>query len=148
MKRITLLTVLACILSISSSAQIRDFKEMPDALLSNLPKMGLDHSPFLNNYESEYLNAVFKNNREGFDFTGKQIAFITGSNAGTMSNKQSYFDDERKRFEGKSSMINSKVYILNVDEKKRSGGYDAVIVYWSKVAVSHEHVIKLLSKQK
>lgn len=107
--------------------------------------MGLDHSPFLNNYESEYFNAVFKNNREDFDFTGKQVAFITGSNAGTMSNKQSYFDDERKRFEGKSSMVSSHLYVFNAEEKKQSGGYDAVIVYWSKVLASHKHLIELIN---
>jgi hypothetical protein len=37
--------------------------------------------------------------------------------------------------------------ILNNNQKKESGGYDAAIVYWSKIAIPVEKVIERL-KQK
>ena len=44
--------------------------------------MGIDNSPLLNSYESEYLNVVFKDSLNGFDFHGKKIGFInSGENS-------------------------------------------------------------------
>ena len=39
-------------------------------------KTGVDNSLLLNNYESTYLNAIFKDSLNGFDFHGKKIGFI------------------------------------------------------------------------
>ena len=48
--------------------------------------MGIDNSPLLNSYESEYLNVVFKDSLNGFDFHGKKIGFInSGENSKFLS---------------------------------------------------------------
>ena len=56
--------------------------------------MGIDNSPLLNSYESEYLNVVFKDSLNGSDFHGKKIGFI---NSGENS-KFLYFDMQKSIF--------------------------------------------------
>ena len=56
--------------------------------------MGIDNSPLLNSYESEYLNVVFKDSLNGFDFLRKKIGFIcSGENS-----KFLYFDMQKSIF--------------------------------------------------
>ena len=64
--------------------------------------MGIDNSPLLNSYESEYLNVVFKDSLNGFDFHGKKIGFInSGENPRGEHGENSkflYFDMQKSIF--------------------------------------------------
>ena len=56
--------------------QIRNFNDIPQDILVNLDKMGRNTEIALNNYEAEFLNKIFENSRENFDFTNKKVVFI------------------------------------------------------------------------
>lgn len=119
--------------------QAPNFGDFPKNILEHLNKMGTESSHFLNGYESEYFNVIFKDSRGEFDFTEKKIGFITGSNGGTLSNKKEYFDKERDRLLHNYTInIAADLYVFNEDQKGKSGEYDAVIAYWCKVLLRIE----------
>lgn len=89
---------------------------------------------------------IFEKSRQNFDFTNKKIGFITGSNGRTLSNKNDYFRTEKDRLTRKQSPNNNTLYIFDKDQKKRSGGYDAAIVYWSKILVPIDDIISRLRR--
>ncbi len=45
-------------------------------------------------------------------------------------------------------MFFSSLYIFNKEQKKKSGGYDAAIVYWNKFVIPTEKVVERLAKYK
>ena len=134
--------------SINLFGQVRDFINVPKEILERMPEMGKDCSAVLNNYESDYFNVIFNDTRKDFDFAGKKVGFITGSNAGTLSNKQKYFEKEKYRYAQGETPNDGTLYLFSTEEKEQSGGYDAVIVYWSKVSVSHKDLVEKLKTHK
>ncbi len=131
--------------NINMYGQGRDFNDIPKNILRQLDTMGIDNSQLLNSSESAYFNVIFEKSRQDFDFTNKKIGFITGSNGRTLSNKINYFRIEKDRFKRHQTPNNSTLYIFNNEQKKLSGGYDAAIVYWSKVLVPLDDMISRLS---
>jgi hypothetical protein len=128
--------------TMSSFGQIRDFNDIPKDILEQLDKMGVDASPLLNNYEAAYLNVIFKDSLNGFDFTGKKVGFIY---SGAKSDKQEYFNQVKDRYHSNSTTVGgSSFYIFDAAQKIESGGYDAAIVYWSKRLIPIQDVIKRL----
>lgn len=132
------------LLSANMSGQVRNFGDIPKDILENLDKMGVDDSPLLNNYESSYFNAIFKDNLKGFDFTNKKVGFLK---AGSKRNKDEYFKEERERFYRNNTTINGTLCILDPIQKEESGGYDAAIVYWSKMVIPAKNVVKRLKEK-
>lgn len=115
-----------------------------------LENCGNDNDPILNNAESSYLNAVmYRHPKRPYDFSHKRIAFVTGSSGKSISDKQAYFNTEKRRLQDQynTSLNGGQLVIFNELEKQQSGGYDAVIVYWSKLLATKKGLIKLLSKQ-
>ena len=123
--------------------QVRNFNEIPKAILEQLDKMGIDNSPLLNSHESAFLNVIFKDSLKGFDFTNKKIGFLS---AGSKRNKKEFFKEERERYYNNSTTINGTLYIFDATQKKESGGYDAAIVYWSKFLLPVDKVVNKLKK--
>lgn len=123
--------------------QVRCFNNIPKDILSQLDKMGVDSLPLLNSYESRYFNTIFKDSLKGFDFTNKKIGFLA---AGSKKNKKEYFEEEKKRFYNGSTTINGTLYVFNASQKKESGGYDAVIVYWSKFLMPIDKIVAKLKE--
>jgi hypothetical protein len=142
MKYLIIIAVLFSYMNLSG--QIHSFNDIPEDILKQLNKMGVDTIPLLNSSESAYFNVIFKDNLNGFDFTNKKIGFLL---AGSKRNKKEYFEEERERFYNKSTPINGILYIFNSSQKKKSGGYDAAIVYWSKFLIPIDKVVKKLKKQ-
>lgn len=115
-----------------------------------LENCGNDDDPALNNAESSYLNAVmYRHPKRPYDFSHKRIAFVTGTSGKTFSGKQAYFDLEKKRLRDRNntSLNGGQLVIFDELEKQQSGGYDAAIVYWSKLLATKKGLIKLLGKQ-
>lgn len=137
------LAIIIMLLSaMSSLGQIRDFKDIPKDILEKLDKTGVDASPLLNSYEAAYLNVIFKDSLKGFDFTGKKVGFI---HRGVKSDKQEYFSDVKGRYHSNSTPVGgSGLYIFDAAQKVESGGYDAAIVYWSKLFIPTNKVVKKL----
>jgi len=129
----------------SLSGQVCNPNDIPKDILNHLEKMGVDGTPMLNNYESVFLNVIFKDKLDGFDFTNKKVGFIKISGE---SGKVHYFEMQKKYFfEESQSCDNGTLYIFNETQKKESGGYDAAIVYWSKFLLPKDKVVKKLKKQ-
>lgn len=117
-------------------------------VLNQLKNIGVDNSPLLNDYESAYINMILKKSRKGFDFKDKKVGFITGSSGKTISNKENYFNMQKKSLENKNvACDNGVLYIFDENQKKESGGYDAAIVYWSKVLIPTKDVVKRLKNK-
>lgn len=142
-KTILLLFVLTLYINVQGQVNIQceNFKEIPVEILGNFSKIGVDTSSILNKYESDYLNFIFKS--KDFDFTNKKIGFIT---EGNKKNKKEYFKEEIERFHNNYTPISSGLYLFNASQKAESGGYDAVIVYWSKVIKTKESLINILKR--
>ena len=95
--------------------------------------LGLDNNPILNPYESAYFNDAFKDQRGDFDFTNARIAFVTGSSGSRLIDKQYFFLEMVKPWLQNNSKPALGFVRLNEAEKRRSGGYDAVVLVWVKV---------------
>lgn len=130
--------------SINIFGQVRNFNDIPKDILNQLVKMGVDGSTLLNSYESAYFNIIFKENLNGFDFTGKKIGFIY---SGARSNKKEYFDLEKVRLNRNNTPNQGRLYIFDATQRKESGGYDGAIVYWSKFLMPIEKVVKKLKEK-
>jgi hypothetical protein len=122
--------------------QVLDFDEIPTDYLRNLDKMGVDASLTLNDYEQKYLNYIFRIDTNEFNLVGKKVGFL--------GSKRDFFKDEREWINrgNKSGVAGCGLYILNTNQKIESGGYDAAIVYWRKIAIPVEKVIKRLKNKK
>jgi hypothetical protein len=99
----------------------------------------------LNEIEGAYLNKIFETTRKDFDFVNKKIGFLTGSSGTKKSSKEHYFNMQEKHSANKNFPCdNGTLYIFNAAQKAESGGYDAVVIYWCKVSMSIEKVVKRL----
>ena len=116
---------------------MRNFSEIPNDILDNLDKMGIDTSSILNEYEGKYFNFIFKIDPQEFNLVGKKVGFL--------GSKIDYFNSTRSPDRNSTTVGGSSLYIFNATQKEESGGYDAAIVYWSKVLVPIEKVVKRLN---
>lgn len=122
--------------------QARNFNDIPKDILEQLDKTGVDSLPLLNSHESAFLNVIFKDSLKGFDFTNKNVGFIKIYGE---KGKISYFDMQKKYFvDEKNPCDIGTLYIFDAAQKKESGGYDAAIVYWSKLKIPIQDVVKRL----
>ena len=99
--------------------KIHYLSDVPQELLNNLNKMGVNNSPILNEQEGQFLNLVFQTDSIEINLVGKKVAFL--------GSKKEYFEVTRK-----DSIIvgGSDLYIFSDVQKIESGGYDAAITYW------------------
>jgi hypothetical protein len=146
MKHLSLILIIFS-LNIYLFGQVKNFKEIPKEILEQLDKMGRDDYLSLNHFEGAYFNIIFEKSRKDFDFVEKKIGFITGSSGKIISDKRKYFDLERYRFNHNYSPNGGILYIFNANQKGRSSGYDAVIIYWCKVKIELEDIIERLKKE-
>ena len=57
------------------------------------------------------------------------------------------FEKEKDRYIHNYTPNGGILYIFNEEEKKKSGGYDAAIVYWSKVIMPIDKVVERLKSK-
>jgi hypothetical protein len=121
--------------------------------ISEIEKCGLDDEPEINNYEAKYFNEVFEVKKDDFDFTGKVIAFYTGSSGTTKSTKSDYFNRLKPNNNGDKDIHTwqaggTQLLILTNEEIVISGGYDAILVSWSKLHKQGKARTKLVKRLK
>ena len=135
------LIVIISILSMNSFSQIY-FNEnhIPQEVMNNLNRMGLDTNEYFNDYEMEYFSNLFNN--ANINLKGKRIAFIKF--CGRKSNKKEYFNEVKEFYYRNKGIVSTELYILNETQKKKSGGYDIIFVYWCKRTQKIEKLIKVL----
>ena len=101
--------------------------------MKQIYQLKVDNDLLLNRSEGEYLN--------------KKIGFYTGSSGNKKSNKEQYLDMHKRHLADKNYPCDDgTLYIFDDAPKKDAGGYDAVIVYWSKFTIPIEKVIERLKK--
>lgn len=127
----------------SNCEQDRESSSAPTSLTEQLDKMGIDDSPILNEYESDYLNFFYPDSISRFDFAGKKIGFMCNR---LISNKQDYFKDVRLQLNNNAKVM-SFLVLFDDSQKIESGGYDAFIVYWSKFDLSSADLLKIIKKE-
>ena len=119
---------------------IRSYEDIPEELLINLDKMGVDNSSELNEYESRYLNLFFNVDPQ-IDLVGKRVAFLHYN-----SNKMDYFNNDDKQ-EKLLIIVCCALYVFDPTIADDCG-YDAAVVSWSKVLIPIDKVIKRLKNRK
>ena len=98
-----------------------------------MQNLGENDHPVLTESESLFLNEYMNNEqKKGIDLKDKKVIFVTGSNGGTLSDKQEYFH-KIKEWNNNDSKIQTFVIELDEKDKINSGGYDIIIAYWVKV---------------
>lgn len=118
-----------------------------DDIMKQSNKVETKENLLLNETEGAYLNEIFIATRKDFNFIDKKIGFFTGSSGATRSNKEDYFNMQKRHSVNENYPCdNGTLYIFNTEQKMESGGYDAAIVYWSKFVVPIEKVIKRLKR--
>tara|TARA_B100000809_G_scaffold152297_1_gene149645 strand:- start:5073 stop:5519 length:447 start_codon:yes stop_codon:yes gene_type:complete len=121
--------------------------------ITEVQNCGLDNEPNTNKSEAGYFNEVFMDKRGPFDFTEKVIAFYTGSSGTTKSDKSRYFSGLKNANNEKKDIHawqagGAQLLILTDDEKELSGGYDAILVSWSKLLKTGKSRRKLVKRLK
>jgi hypothetical protein len=138
-----LLTTLLFITSFTAFGQI-----------SEIANCGLDQELELNEFEAKYFNEALSGGAINFDFADKVVAFYIGTSATTRSSKKQYFDVTKRV--AKSDVASSSTetptqfMMLTKEEKEISGGYDVILVYWSKLPrgqVERASLVKQLGKE-
>ena len=112
---------------------------------------GLDSSTTLNKYESQYFNQSLKKqrSRSNFDFQDKKVGFAFGNFGKGVISKKEYFNMWGKDyFENDSHVVFNQLIILTEEEKQQSGGFDAIIISWSKIGVAGNDKKRLIEKLK
>ena len=102
-----------------------------------------EFATWLNKEEAEELNNIFAAYRNDFDFTNKRVIFFTGSSGKLRSSKEHYFRMQKK-YDNTSyyNRDNGYLYIFDEDQKETIGGYDAAIVFWTKIQLPTEEVME------
>ncbi len=139
-----LLLILICF-PLIGFGQIRNFEEIPEKLIMNFDKMGVNDDTYLNSFESDYFNFIFQDIRGEFDFTGKKIGFVTG-NGHSIVSKKSYFDIEKSRKERGYSTNQASLHLFNKSEIETSGGYEGFVLYWVKAFFKSESLPRKLKE--
>jgi hypothetical protein len=88
--------------------------------------------------ETEFLNDALKDSRDTFDFTDKHIAFVTGSMGNRLLSRQKYFETIVDPMRAKGDKPQISMIQLTEAEKKKSGGYDAIVFSWTKVLTNKQ----------
>lgn len=117
-------------------------KEKP----ADLYQLGLDNNPILTKSESEYFNKVFKDRKANYDFTNLKVGFFLGNNGAKIQTKKQYFDLVKNRLGNCNSASNDIVIELTNEENAESGGYDLIIVSWSKVLPTENSKMRMIKE--
>ena len=111
---------------------------------------GLNNSAELNKFEIQYFKQELSKQlkRNNFDLIDKKIGFAHGNFGKKIITKQEYFDSWGRSYFNNNSHVVNQLIILEAEERVNSGGYDAIIISWSKIMVTGIHRRKLIENLK
>ena len=122
------------------------YSDIPQAVLNNIDKIGIDESPLLSPQEAECIRSLLS---EEIDMSGKKLAFLTGNTGSIRGNKKDFFDIIRKNLKGGDcSRLRyfGTLYVFTLSQKKESGGYDAAVVHGSKKLNTSQEVTRKIKR--
>jgi hypothetical protein len=114
----------------------------------NLYQLGLDDNPILTKSESDYFNTAFKYRKVNYNFNNLKLGFFYGNNGSRSQTKKQYFDLVKNRLGNCYSASYDLVIELTNEEKTESGGYDLIIVSWSKIIPTHKSKARMIKELK
>ncbi|NCA87065.1 MAG: hypothetical protein EOM83_16130 [Clostridia bacterium] len=109
----------------------------------DINSLGVDNNPLLNIHESEFLKNQLE--LESFDFSDKNVAYYF-SLVGVQT-KMEFFSDAKKHLSSGNS-LSLQLVMLDSNEKIETGGFDVIIVAWSKKQVTPKMKEKMIEKLK
>jgi hypothetical protein len=117
----------------------------------NLDEVGTDTAGTFTPAEIRFFNTLFGHERGAFDFNDKKIAFVdldydNPYQSDQLKRKNQYVDRVKKHLENDFLYPYDHLLILTADEKRESGGYDAIIMYSYKGPYRREKLLQLLKK--
>lgn len=97
--------------------------------------IGIDNSPYLNDAEVSFLNALYNVHNEdslSFDFSGKKVAFL--EDCWVLKGKKEYFEKYFRMSDELGRPILSGIVIFRLSKKKskKIEGYDVVVSWYDK----------------
>lgn len=123
---------------------------LPFSLLpQQLDNCGLDNNPTLNADEAGYFNSRFRETKGNFNFLNKRVIFITGESGSVFGSKREYFNyvKEWQAEHGRDYIGGSSLVPFTEAQRSQSGGYDAIVTYWSKLQPSADRIIKRVNRK-
>ena len=108
-------------------------------ICQNLDRLGLNDNSLLNSHKSTFLNEQLEKQcqRAEFDFSAKQIGFATGHGPKNYDilTKSEFFKEAKAFYNSTNSHLSNLILVVFTEqEKQESGGYEAVVVSWSRFA--------------
>lgn len=115
--------------------------------MAQFQEVARDKEDILSIQEADLLNSLIKQSQDTFDFHKKKVAFIIGSNGGRILTKAEYFQTCINPWIEEGEIPQVLIIELTAEEKRKSGGYDALVLSWVKVFTDKRKgkVIKQLS---
>ena len=110
----------------------------------NLDKVGNDTEEALNKEEVVFFNTIYQHEEKAFDFAGKRIVVVDFYSKKTIPKNQ-YINRIKKHLENDFRFHTDDLIILTEDEKKETGGIDAVILLPEKMYIRKE-LIEIVKK--
>lgn len=123
MRKITLILLLIS-LSLSSQEIVID-------------SCGIDNKPILNDFEITYFKLEFKELKD-LNLKEKKFAFAKGNYGSSIISKDDYFNFYGRKYFKENKKIANIIIKLNDKEKTISGGFDYIIVSWSKIVINEK----------
>jgi len=114
----------------------------------NPDSLGMDIDPVLNDVEARYFNISLGQWRGDFNFREKKIGLFEGEGGKRLVTKQDYFIGWGKLHLEKGDFGSNQIIILDEEEKVFSGGYDVIVISWSKKKVDEKIRQKLIKRIK
>ncbi len=105
--------------------------------------LGVNNDPLLNVYESSFLESQFDN--ETLELNDKRIVFYKSLSG--IQSKQVFFSDSREHILN-GHKIPLQIIELSNKEKTETGGFDAIVVSWSKFQLTPKMKEKIVEKIK
>jgi len=113
----------------------------------NIDSCGLDNSGVLTKWEIEYFKTSIRT-LQSLDLENKMFAFAYGNFGRTVINKNDYFEKWGRDYYNRNSGVSNILLKLTEEEKILSGGYDYIVVSWSKTLPAGKSRKKLIERVK
>ncbi len=113
----------------------------------NIDSCGLDNSGVLTKWEIEYFKTSIRA-LQPLDLENKMFAFAYGNFGNTVIGKKDYFEKWGRDYYTRNSGVSNILIRLSEEEKILSGGYDYIIVSWSKTLPAGKSRKKLIERVK
>lgn len=108
---------------------------------------GLDNKSVLTKWEMEYFKQSIKR-LSSIDLENIKFAFAYGNFGKTVINKKDYFEKWGWDYYAGNSSVSNILLKLTEEEKILSGGYDYIIISWSKTLPAGKNRKKLIERVK